>query len=138
MAKYEESNRHLDFILNRNKNLQATIEDLTEQKFNLHDEFIKLKEYAAKLRVQASLGPEVLEKLGHGPQNQKESNNKGPNKLKDEILLGNVKSSDKASGKIPLHNILKGESDGVNEVLNLLHKNKMLEKDLQNAKMELD
>ena len=55
-------------------------------------------------------------------KNQKESNNKGPNKLKDEILLGNVKSSDKASGKIPLHNILKGESDGVNEVLNLLHK----------------
>ena len=71
MAKYEESNRHLDFILNRNKNLQATIEDLTEQKFNLHDEFIKLKEYTTKLRVQASLGPEVLEKLGHGPQKPK-------------------------------------------------------------------
>ena len=135
LTKYEECSIQLDFLRNRNKNLQTTIEDLTEQKFELHDEFIKLKEYTAKLRVQASLGPEVLEKLGHGPQ--KESN-KGPNKTKDEILLGNVKSSDKTSGKIPLHNILKGESDGVNEVLNLLHKNKMLEQDLQSAKMELE
>jgi hypothetical protein len=48
-----------------NTQIKDALKDVINQKFILKKEIIRLHEFNAQLRVQSSLGPEILNKLGH-------------------------------------------------------------------------
>lgn len=106
----------------RNMKLQELLDEALNVQYDLKVEAISLKEKNTKLHVQAALGPEMLEKLGH----------------KQDLLsvISTTKVPDTPAEKVK-HNILKSEAETMNEILQQLEKNKQLEGELQDKTIEL-